>query len=225
MCDECGCGDVKVDRSVNEVNDNVAHDNWHLLKDKEVLCVNIMGSPGSGKTSVIEGIAGFMKHLSVIQGDLESDVDKRRLEKINIPTFQINTHSGCHLTAQMIADALVNMSLKNYLLIENVGNLVCPAGVKLGQHVNLLVCSTAEGSDKPKKYPHIFMDADMIIISKMDIADAVGFDEASFVADIKTINQKARIITVTTKDKASFEPIYSFLEHRREHLIEHEHRH
>ena len=119
------------------------------------------------------------KDIAVIQGDCESDIDKQRLEKSKIYTHQINTHSGCHLNSSMINSALIDMDLagKKYLLIENVGNLVCPAGVNIGQHMDLIVSSTTEGSDKPKKYPQIFMDASVVVISKADLAKHVGFSE------------------------------------------------
>jgi hydrogenase nickel incorporation protein HypB len=247
MCKECGCEDkekkgkktesiqdlkreiVSIDKSITEHNDNIAHDIWRNLRDKGVLCVNIMGSPGSGKTSFIEGIA---KHISpeeimVIQGDLESDVDKERLEKIGIDAHQINTHSGCHLNSEMIKEALAGCNLdgKKYLMIENVGNLVCPSGVKIGQHMNVLISSTTEGSDKPRKYPYIFMDAGIIVISKIDIADAVDFDEGAYIADIKRINPAAKIFKASRKISGSFDGIAQEIIHEREHLTGTSHNH
>jgi len=228
MCDECGCGEsVVMNKSVTEANDIIAHQIWHMLQDNGILCVNIMGAPGSGKTTFIEGIAGYLdsKKLCVIQGDLESDIDKRRLEKRGIATYQINTHSGCHLNAEMINNALLRLNLKDkkYLLIENVGNLVCPAGVKLGQHMDVVVSSVAEGSDKPKKYPHIFLDSKMIIISKSDLAGAVEFDEQSYTNDLKNINGKAKIVKTSSKDEATFKKAAHVLEHERAHLTKHVH--
>jgi hydrogenase nickel incorporation protein HypB len=234
MCKECGCNEKKekiifLEKSVTELNDSIAHETWHKLKDKDILCVNIMGAPGSGKTTVIEGIANFIpkKEIIVIQGDLESDVDKIRLEKIDIEAFQINTHSGCHLNADMIKHSLnkLNLDGKKYLFIENVGNLVCPAGVKIGQHIDIVISSTTEGSDKPKKYPLIFMDSKLIIISKYDLKDAVEFDEKAYVDDIRKINGKARIIRTSSKDKESFREMAHFIEHEREHLLKMEHHH
>jgi len=233
MCQECGCEDeehttITVNKSLTEHNDKIAHNTWHSLQDKEILCVNILGAPGSGKTSLIEGLSAHIEAsaIAVIQGDLESNVDKERLEKQGIDTFQINTHSGCHLTAQLIADALLNMKLsgKKYLFIENVGNLVCPAGVKIGQHMDIVVSAVTEGSDKPKKYPIIFDGARIIIISKYNLAEAVDFDEAQYTSDVKEINTKAKILK-TTKDKESFKAIADFLAHEREHLLGHAHKH
>lgn len=240
MCDECGCGEktdekgvhtektILLDRPVREANDRLAHQTWHELQEKGVLCVNIMGAPGSGKTTFIESLAMKLdaEKLAVIQGDLESDIDKQRLGQRGIATFQINTHSGCHLNAQMIADALKNFSLqgKEYLLIENVGNLVCPAGVKLGQHLDVVVSATTEGSDKPRKYPHIFREAKLLLITKHDLKEVVEFDETAYLADLKKINARAKILSIS-KDEESLQPVADFLLHERQHLLEKHHAH
>jgi len=207
--------EVEVDINVSHANDEIAEVNRKLLDKNKIRCVNIMGSPGAGKTTLIEGIAGHInpKKIAVIQGDLESDIDQKRLEKAGIEIFQINTHSGCHLNAHMVEHALEDMDIegKKYLLIENVGNLVCPAGVNLGEHMKIVVSSTTEGSDKPKKYPIIFLDADAVVLSKMDLADAVDFDEKQYVDDIRKINRGIEIFR-TDKNKRSFEDIAGFLE-------------
>lgn len=249
MCKTCGCEDkkmkkgneykkgmkgifsniLKVGAPVSEANDEIAREIMHELEHRGILCVNMMGAPGSGKTTVIEGIAKSIspKEMFVIQGDLESDVDKKRLEKSRIDCYQINTHSGCHLNASMIMKALKKIKLdgKKYLIIENVGNLVCPAGVKIGQNTNLVVSSTTEGSDKPKKYPYIFMDADLIVISKSDLASYVGFDEKNYLKDLKGINGRAVVVKTSAKNKGSFREAAHFIEHEREHLLMHMHGH
>ncbi|MFH1448021.1 MAG: hydrogenase nickel incorporation protein HypB [Candidatus Micrarchaeota archaeon] len=227
MCDECGCNEpasrIEVNRSVTEENDAIAHKTWHLLKEKGMLCINVLGAPGSGKTTFIESIVKYIapSEIAVIEGDLESDIDKERLEKRGVDSYQINTHSGCHLNAAMVNDALGNMNLegKGYLVIENVGNLVCPAGVKIGQHIDIVVSSTTEGSDKPKKYPIIFMNAELVIISKYDLAEAVGFDEKIYFEDIGNINSKAVIVKTSSKEPGSFERAAKFIVHERDHLL------
>ena len=237
MCEECGCGqhppteqmeepdcidEIAIGRSVQEANDAIADRIRNRLRHDGILSVNIMGAPGSGKTTVIENMARFLNpaDIAVIQGDLESDIDTNRLAKRNIQACQINTHSGCHLDAAMISNALLETDLsgKRYLLIENVGNLVCPAGMKIGQHINVVVISTPEGSDKPAKYPLIFMDADMVLISKTDLSASVDFDEEQFIAAIRRINAKVRICRVASKDPDSFKEAAYFLEHERAHL-------
>jgi hydrogenase nickel incorporation protein HypB len=223
MCDECGCGrpetTIKLDRAVSEHNDRLAHETWHDLQQKGILCVNLMGAPGSGKTSFIEGLAGHIdpEVISVIQGDLESDLDQKRLSSQGVDTHQINTHSGCHLNADMVSRALKETSLKGkkYLIIENVGNLVCPAGIKLGQHLDVVVSSTTEGPDKPTKYPLVFLDAKLVVISKTDLADAAGFDERQYTGYLRNINRRAQIVRTSSVEPASFKPAAEFF--RREH--------
>ncbi|MFH0874646.1 MAG: hydrogenase nickel incorporation protein HypB [archaeon] len=249
MCKECGCEEKKhknnvkkkvrkvskneksflINESVTEMNDFLSDQIKSRLKAKNILCINLMGSPGCGKTSFIEGISKHIPsaEIAVIQGDLESDIDKKRLEASNIYTYQINTHSGCHLNSMMINQAIQEMDLsgKNYLIIENVGNLVCPAGVKIGQHINIVISSTTEGFDKPKKYPYIFMDANIIVISKSDLAKYVNFNEKIYLRDLRNINGKANIIRVSSKNQESFGNAAHYLMHEREHLLKHAHNH
>jgi hydrogenase nickel incorporation protein HypB len=237
MCEECGCQNkdqaqeknILINKSVTEVNDIIADQIQNVLKEKNILCINLMGAPGSGKTTVIEGLLHHMtaSELAVIQGDLESDIDKKRLEKKHVETYQINTHSGCHLTSTMIHKALFDLDLKGkkYLFIENVGNLVCPAGVKIGQHINVVVSSTTEGSDKPKKYPYIFLDANLVVISKYDLAEIVEFNEEQYVKDIREMNSKITLVKTSVKQDSSFKEIADFLSHERNHLLGSHHTH
>jgi hydrogenase nickel incorporation protein HypB len=242
MCEECGCQDrnhthehekpsrtIPINQSVTAVNDLLADQIKQFLQDKKILCVNLMGSPGSGKTTVIEGLSHFIKpsNMVVIQGDLESDIDKIRLEKRNIETHQINTHSGCHLNASMINKVLLQEKItdKSFLIIENVGNLVCPAGVQIGQHVNIVISSVTEGSDKPKKYPLVFMDAHAVVISKIDFAVLADFNEKQYMADIKDINASIPVFKTEMKKKDSFRSLADFLIHERNHMIGIKHHH
>lgn len=222
MCNDCGCDEkleekqeIEINESVMEDNDKIAHDTRHMLFHKGILPINIMGSPGAGKTTFIENIANFIDadKIAVIQGDLESDIDKERLEKQNILTYQINTHSGCHLNAKMILDAINDMDLENkkILLIENVGNLVCPANIEIGQKLNILISSTTEGSDKPRKYPIIFNNSNALVISKCDLAEYVGFKREEYMADLKKINYDAEIFEVTEKEADSFKGISDYI--------------
>jgi len=243
MCEECGCQDhhqsldqekqsskiIPINQSVTAANDIIADQITQVLKEKKVLSINLMGSPGSGKTTVIEALSKFIpsKDMVVIQGDLESDIDKKRLEKSHIQTFQINTHSGCHLNASMINNILLHEPIvdKSFLIIENVGNLVCPAGVNIGQHVNVVVSSVTEGSDKPKKYPIVFMDAHAIVLSKIDFASLAEFNEEQYLHDLKEINGTAPIFKTAAKQGSSFKAVADFLIHKRSHLIGERHQH
>lgn len=235
MCEECGCGNepsvrkLELNLSVSEENDRIADGVSILLKRRGILCINLLGSPGSGKTTVIEGLATHIpkSEIAVIEGDLESEIDKKRLLESGIDSIQINTHSGCHLNADMVSNAMGSMHLskKKYMIIENVGNLVCPAGVRIGQHINVVVSSTTEGSDKPAKYPIVFMDAAVVVISKEDLAAHVDFDEKSYVEGIRNINPNSFITKTDRKKPESFKSLADFLSHERDHLLERHHRH
>jgi hydrogenase nickel incorporation protein HypB len=217
----------EINISIDNANIILAEQNKKIFTKKKIFAINIMGSPGSGKTTIIEGLYPYLKKMVVIQGDLESDVDKKRLEKLNIKVHQINTHSGCHLNANMINESIMDFDFKDieFLIIENVGNLVCPAGIKIGQVMNLLVSSTTEGTDKPKKYPLIFRDSDMIIVSKYDLKEYVDFDEKEYIKDVKNINGLIPIYKVSKKDNETFKKIAHDIIHKREHMFNLEHKH
>jgi len=235
MCEECGCSDefparkLELNLSVSEENDRIADGVSVSLKRRGIFCINLLGSPGSGKTTAIEGIAKHIpkSEIAVIEGDLESDIDKRRLEESGVDSFQINTHSGCHLNADMIMDAVgrMNLSKKKYLIIENVGNLVCPAGVRIGQHLDIVISSVTEGSDKPAKYPVIFIDAAAIVISKEDLSQHVDFDERSYLDCIRQMNPGAPVIKTNRKRTESFKALADFISHERDHLLGKPHAH
>lgn len=222
-------GKKRLDIALTKENDTTAETISRTLRKNGVLSVNIMGAPGSGKTTIIENVARIIGtgKVAVIQGDLESDIDKKRLEGVGIETWQINTHSGCHLDAGMVMEGLLGLHMKDkeFLFIENVGNLVCPAGVRIGQHLDLVVSSTSEGSDKPRKYPIIFLDAKIIVITKGDLAKYTDFDEKRYIVDVKGISPKAVIIQTQKGDMNGFEEIAHELMHKREHLLGHGHAH
>jgi hydrogenase nickel incorporation protein HypB len=165
---------VTIERKVLEKNDELAAKNRELFQRHGAFVVNIVSSPGSGKTSILECTLEHLKdklRIAVIEGDVQTDFDAQRVAKFGVPVVQIVTNGGCHLDAKLVQDALGNIDLKGIqlLVIENVGNLVCPANYDLGEHIKVVVASTTEGDDKPLKYPAMFRNASVLLINKIDL--------------------------------------------------------
>ena len=183
MCDSCGCGDheivpVDVHESLLAANDRRARHNREHLRAERIPALNLMGSPGCGKTALLEATArrrGGGLRLAAMSGDLATDRDALRLRAAGIPSVAITTGSACHLDARMVHDALHELPLAglDLLVIENVGNLVCPAIYDLGQERNVVMVSVTEGEDKPLKYPVMFRKADLVIVAKIDLLPAL----------------------------------------------------
>ena len=179
MCETCGCGDpelipVEVRESLLSENDRQAQHNREHFQEHGVLAINLMGSPGSGKTAVLEATAkalGPNGALSALSGDLATDNDASRLQAAGIPSLSITTGSACHLDARLVHRALHDLTWHDctMLFIENVGNLVCPAIYDLGQAANVVALSVTEGEDKPLKYPVMFRAADLVLLTKVDL--------------------------------------------------------
>lgn len=179
MCDTCGCGDpdivsVPMQERILATNDRVARHNREHFQEAGVLPVNLMGSPGSGKTAILEATAralGSAKHIGVLVGDLATDNDARRARAAGMLAEAITTGSACHLDASMVHHALHALAWRDldYLFIENVGNLVCPAVYDLGEDANVVALSVTEGEDKPVKYPTMFRKADLVLLTKVDL--------------------------------------------------------
>lgn len=167
---------IPVLERVTKINDEIAHENRELFKKHNVLCINIMGSPGGGKTTLIEKTIETLhgkKQFAVIEGDLATTIDAERIEALGVDVLQINTGGMCHLDAPLIRNALGKMDLTNIdiLFIENVGNLVCPSSHDLGEDYRVIIASVPEGPHKPKKYPVIYKDADVVVITKTDLLE------------------------------------------------------
>ena len=194
--------EIKVLKDILSANDQTAGRNRALLDLKEVTAFNIMSSPGSGKTSLIlETIRGLRKQvrIGVIEGDIASSIDAQKVGQEKVPVVQINTGGECHLQAGQVGRALESLPLDkvDLLLIENVGNLVCPGEFKLGEHKKVLILSVPEGDDKVHKYPLLFSIADAIVISKTDLLPYTRFDVPAFLKVIKGMNGKARVFQVS----------------------------
>jgi len=165
---------ITIERKILEKNDAVAEFNRKNFKEKKIFAINLLSSPGSGKTSILEKIIELLKdkvNIGVIEGDIQTKIDAERIEKYGIPVAQIITNGACHLDAILIRDAFSKLSDKqiSLLFIENVGNLVCPATFDLGENIKIVIVSTTEGDDKPLKYPAAFQKANAMIINKVDL--------------------------------------------------------
>lgn len=188
-------------------NDRIAAENRKLLDEHWVLAINVMASPGAGKTSLIlrtiEELEGRLR-VGVIEGDVAGRVDADRVAAAGAPVVQINTGGGCHLDAPQVQSALRQLPLSDIdlLLIENVGNLICPVGFALGEHRNVMIAHVPEGHDKPIKYPAIFAAVDALVLNKVDLMPYLDFDEQAFEQAVRALNADAPILRVSCKTGA-----------------------
>jgi hydrogenase nickel incorporation protein HypB len=195
---------VTIQRSLMEKNDRLAERNRGYFKAKRLLVLNVVSSPGSGKTTFIQqtatGLDGRLR-LGVIVGDLATDNDAARLRTAGIPVVQITTGTVCHLDAAMVSRAASQLDLDqlDVLVIENVGNLVCPADYDLGENLRVVLLSVTEGEDKPLKYPPMFHSASVAVITKGDLAAAAGFDRQAALAGLRRISHHARVFEVSAR--------------------------
>lgn len=172
---------ITIERKVLEKNDQIAAQNRKLFGERRILALNLVSSPGAGKTSLLERTIGELqgtRRIAVIEGDVQTDLDAQRVASYGVPVIQIVTLGGCHLEAGLIRDALSNLDLSgvDLLFIENVGNLVCPASYDLGEAAKVVILSTTEGDDKPLKYPAMFLNSSVLIINKIDLVPYVNCD-------------------------------------------------
>jgi len=209
LCTQCGCSDTltKISPSVKiliEQDIQAAHNN-QVFNDNHIFSLNIMGSPGSGKTSLLEKtivLLGDRLRIGVIEGDLETSNDAERIRAKGVPAYQITTGSACHLDAFMVSHAMTHIPIDNLdlVFIENVGNLVCPAVYSLGTHCNVVVLSVTEGDDKPAKYPVIFRAAQILVITKTDLLPYVDFSIDKAALEVVKINPAIKVIELSVKN-------------------------
>lgn len=208
--------EIKVLKDILSANEQIAERNRQLLDSKGVFAVNLMSSPGAGKTSLILETIRRLKgktRIGVIEGDVSSSLDAETIGKEGVPVIQINTGGGCHLDANMLSSSLNNLPLQNIelLLIENVGNLICPAEFALGEHKKVLISSIPEGDDKPFKYPLMFHKADAVLINKIDLLPYLKFDTGAFSKAIKGINEKVEIFQISCATNQGIQEWVSWL--------------
>ena len=234
MCDTCGCNDphnhphdhaqphahghdhehghahpppvrtVPVQKSALELNQRLADQNRGWFRAKGLKVFNLLSSPGSGKTALLERTLRTLPRAAAIVGDLQTENDADRLRATGAQAVQIVTGATCHLDAHMVAHALEKLDVADLetLFIENVGNLVCPASYDLGEAKRVVLLSVTEGEDKPLKYPVIFRNADLVLVTKTDLAAAVGFDREKALASIRQTAPRAQILEVSAKTGA-----------------------
>ena len=208
--------EIKVLKDILGANEQIAQRNRQLLDSSKVFAVNLMSSPGAGKTSLILQTIKRLKgktRIGVIEGDISSSLDAEAISKEAVPVVQINTGGECHLDANMTHSALGNVPLHDIelLLVENVGNLVCPAEFTLGEHRKVLISSIPEGDDKPFKYPLMFHTVDVVLINKIDLLPYVKFDVGAFSQAIKGINEKVAIFQISCATGQGIEEWVSWL--------------
>jgi hydrogenase nickel incorporation protein HypB len=208
---------LSVEQRVLDKNDRLAERNRGYFQAKGLYVLNVLASPGAGKTAFIERTAadlGTRVRLGVIVGDLATENDAVRLRGRGLPAVQITTGSVCHLDAEMVSRAMARMNLDELrvLVIENVGNLVCPAEYDLGESARVVLLSVTEGEDKPLKYPVMFRSAQVVVVNKMDIADAVGFDREAALRNVRRVAPEAAIFEVSAKTGQGMDAWYRYLD-------------
>ena len=243
MCDTCGCNDphnhshdhahshahghdhehghahpppvrtVPVQKSALELNQRLADQNRGWFRAKGLKVFNLLSSPGSGKTALLERTLRAVPRAAAIVGDLQTENDADRLRATGAQAVQIVTGATCHLDAHMVAHALEKLDVAGLetLFIENVGNLVCPASYDLGEAKRVVLLSVTEGEDKPLKYPVIFRNADLVLVTKTDLAPAVGFDREKALAAIRQTAPRAQILEVSAKTGAGCDDWFAWL--------------
>lgn len=210
---------IEIKRSVREENAHLAKLLNERLRGEGIFTINILGSPGAGKTSslkqIIQRLSG--NTVSVIEGDVASDIDTQALRALGIDAYQIETGGGCHLNVPMVEAILKQMTLKpnGWLFIENIGNLICPVAYPVGEDLNIVIASTAEGSDKPYKYPAVFRNAAAVILTKKDLAPHVGFDMEFFTKGVRALNPEANIFEVNALTGEGFDEATNWLKSQR----------
>lgn len=208
---------IRVNKKILEKNEDFAAANRNFFKKNNVTCINMISSPGSGKTTILEKTAGALKdkiNIAVIEGDLYTKLDSQRINATGIPAVQIETKGACHLTAEQVTRALhqLNTDEIDIIVIENVGNLVCPSDFDLGETARVVVLSVAEGDDKCAKYPKAFARADVLLINKIDLLPHLDFDIKRVKKDALKLNKDLKIFEISAKTAAGMENWFKWLQ-------------
>ncbi len=210
---------VPVVRNILQANERLAAANRKRFDDAGIFVFNLMSSPGAGKTSLLERtVEGLADHIrmAVIEGDLQSSFDAERIQRKGVQAIQINTDGGCHLDGNMIQIALESLNLNDLdlLIIENVGNLVCPAEFNLGEHEKVMILSVAEGDDKPSKYPLMFQLSSVLLVNKIDLMPYIDCDLGKIRERARQINAKQKIFEISCRTGEGLPAWFSWLERK-----------
>jgi hydrogenase nickel incorporation protein HypB len=210
---------IQLQQKVLAKNDRLAEANRDWLRQRSVLAINLMSSPGAGKTTLLERTARELAgkvSISVIEGDQAASLDAKRIRSAGCRVVQINTGAGCHLDAEMVAEGLrvLDPPSGSVVMIENVGNLVCPSLFDLGEQSRVVLASVTEGDDKPLKYPHMFRRADLILVSKTDLLPYVDFDRKRHASDVRKTSPDALMLQLSAATGAGMQEWYDWLRRR-----------
>lgn len=210
---------VKLVKNILEANDRIAEENRKIFKENGIFVINMMSAPGAGKTTLLEKTINALKNktrVGVIEGDIATTKDAERIEATGVPVVQINTDGACHLDANMINGVIDDLPLSEIelLIIENVGNLVCPAEFKVGEDAKVMLLSVTEGDDKPLKYPLMFSESSLLLINKIDLLPYTDFDIQKVKKDSISINPRLEIFEVSARTGEGMGRWYEWIEKR-----------
>lgn len=211
--------EIKVIKNILEANEVIASQNRTLFAEKGVFVINLMGSPGAGKTTLLEKTIEHLKdrnRIAVIEGDIATSRDAERIAAHAIPAVQINTGGACHLDGNMVRGGLKEFDLDqiDLLIVENVGNLVCPAEFNIGENDKAMIISVTEGDDKPEKYPLMFQVSTVLLLNKIDLLPYLDFDMEKFQSDALKVNPKLRIMAISCKTGEGLDSWFSWIKER-----------
>ena len=212
---------IKVLKNIMDLNNVVSKENRQKFADEGIFVVNVLASPGAGKTSILMKVIESINNeidIFILEGDISSKIDATKIKAKGIPVMQINTGGGCHLDANMIKISKedLNPSTNSIFFIENVGNLICPSGFDLGENIKLLIASVPEGHDKPYKYTSMFEAADVIILNKIDLLPYIDFDKESFYRGINALKPNIPVFELSCKTGEGIESFVSWLKDKRD---------